>query len=318
MTRTAAPDLWRIALTAEAETQAAYAAALEEICDSISAFESTPGGPWRVEGIATVEPDRAALAARLGAAAASAGRAVPQPEIEPMPQIDWLAENRRSFPPLRAGRYFIYGSHFRGEVPAGARAVTLDAGIAFGSGEHATTRGCLLALDRHGRSTPVRRALDVGCGSGILAIAMAKTWPLRAVASDIDRGSVGVAAENVRRNAVAARVETVFSNGLARVRPRRGYDLVVANILAHPLCRLAGEICAAVRPGGTLVLSGLLAGQESEVRAAYRARGLVLVRRIAIDGWHTLILRRGQKRKRRPVAPARGDGRRLCVDSVAG
>lgn len=318
MTQAPSFDLWRVALTADGATQAAYAAALEEICDSISAFESKPGGPWRIEGIATVEPDRVALAARLALAAASTNGAVPPLEIEPMPQIDWLAENRRSFPPLKAGRYFIYGSHYQGAVPAGARAVTLDAGIAFGSGEHATTRGCLLALDSLGRRTPVRRALDVGCGSGILAIAMAKTWPLRAVASDIDRNSVGVAAENVRRNAVARRVETVFSNGLARVRPRRGYDVVVANILARPLCRLAGEIGAAVRPGGTLVLSGLLAGQESEVRAAYRARGLVLERRIAIDGWHTLILRRGQKRKRRSVAPFGGDDRRLSVGRVAG
>jgi ribosomal protein L11 methyltransferase len=311
-------DLWRIALVADAASQAAYAAALEEICDSISAFESKPGGAWRIEGLATVEPDRIALAARLAVASAETNRAVPPLDIERMPQIDWLAENRRSFPPLKAGRYFIYGSHYQGEVPAGAHAVTLDAGIAFGSGEHATTRGCLLALDRHGRRASVRRALDVGCGSGILAIAMAKTWPLQAVASDIDRASVRVAAENARRNAVAGRVETLFSNGLARVRPRRGYDVVVANILARPLCRLAGDISAAVRPGGTLILSGLLAGQESEVRAAYRVRGLVLVRRIAIDGWHTLILRRGQKRKRRSVAPVKGDDRRLFVDPVAG
>ncbi len=288
------PDLWRIALAADARTQAAYAAALEEVAESISAFESKPGGPWRIEALTTVEPDAAVLAERLAHAAASVSAAAPEIEIAPLPQVDWLAENRRSFPPLAVGRYFVYGSHYAGAVPAGAHAVTLDAGIAFGSGEHATTRGCLLALDRLARRRRVRRALDVGCGSGILAIGMARSWPARIVASDIDRDSVRVAAENVRRNTVGSRVRVGWSDGLARVRPRRGYDVVVANILARPLCRLAGAIAGAVLPGGTVILSGLLAGQESEVRAAYRGRGLTLDRRIAIDGWHTLIFRRGR------------------------
>lgn len=290
----AANDLWRIALAGDARNQAAYAAALEEVAESISAFESKPGGPWRIEALTTTQPDAAALNARLAAAAASVGCAPPDIEIGKMPQVDWLAENRRAFPPLRVGRFFVYGSHYAGTVPAGARVVTLDAGIAFGSGEHATTRGCLLALDRLARSKTVRMALDVGCGSGILGIAIARSWPARVVASDIDRDSVRVARENVQRNAVGAQVDVGWSDGLARVRPRRGYDVVVANILARPLCRLAGDITRAVRPGGTVILSGLLAGQESEVRAAYRSRGLMLDRRIAIDGWHTLIFRRGR------------------------
>src|SRR5690606_26571386 len=138
------------------------------------------------------------------------------------PRVDWLAENRRAFPPLRAGRYFIYGSHYQGDAPAGARRVMLDAGIAFGSGEHATTRGCLLALDRHARRRRVRRALDLGCGSGILAIAIARSWPARVVATDIDRNAVRVATENVSRNAVGGRVRVRWSDGLSRVRPRRG------------------------------------------------------------------------------------------------
>jgi ribosomal protein L11 methyltransferase len=205
-----------------------------------------------------------------------------------------MSRRRHSKSPLAVGRYFVYGSHYAGAVPAGAHAITLDAGIAFGSGEHATTRGCLLALDRLARRRRVRRALDVGCGSGILAIGIARSWSARVVASDIDRDSVRVAAENVRRNAVGRRVRVGWSDGLARVRPLRGYDVVVANILARPLCRLAGAIAGAVSPGGTVILSGLLAGQESEVRAAYRCRGLKLDRRIAIDGWRTLIFRRGR------------------------
>jgi ribosomal protein L11 methyltransferase len=286
--------LWRIVLAADARSQAAFAAALEDIVLSISAFEAKKNGAWRIEALTDAEPDASDIAGRLTAAAESVGASVPEIEIAPMPQVDWLAENRRSFPPLAVGRYFVYGSHYTGSVPAGARVVTLDAGIAFGSGEHATTRGCLLALDQLARARRVRRALDVGCGSGILAIGIARSWPARVVASDIDRDSVRVASENVRRNAAGRQVRVGWSDGLARVRPRSGYDVVVANILARPLCRLAGAIAGAVAPGGTVILSGLLAGQESEVRTAYRGRGLKLVRRIAIDGWHTLIFRRGR------------------------
>ena len=292
---TTGSQLWRIALQSDARGQAAYAAALEKIAESISAFESAPGGAWRIEALTTIEPDGEEIRARLADAAAALGATAPGIEIGPMPKVDWLAENRRAFPPLAVGRYFVFGSHYGGAVPSGARPIELDASIAFGSGEHATTRGCLLALDRLARARRARRVLDVGCGSGILAIGAARSWPARVVASDIDRDSVRLAAENMRRNAVADRVKVLRSDGLARVRPLRGYDVVLANILARPLCRLAGPIGRAVRQGGTVILSGLLAGQESEVRSAYRARGLRLSRRIPIGGWHTLVFRRGRK-----------------------
>lgn len=293
MTQTA--DIWRITLAADGRSQAAYAAALEEVADSISAFESKPGGAWRIEALTTSEPDGRDIRARLGEAAAALGLRPPEVEIDLMPKVDWLAENRRAFPPLSVGRYFVFGTHYAGAVPAGARAIKLDASIAFGSGEHATTRGCLLALDRLSRARGARRVLDVGCGSGILAIGAARSWPARVTASDIDRDSVRLAAENMRRNGVAARVAVLSSDGLARVRPRRGYDVVLANILARPLRRLSGAIAGAVRPGGTVILSGLLAEQESEVRSAYRGRRLMLSRRIAIAGWHTLVFRRGRQ-----------------------
>lgn len=291
----AASQLWRIALAADGRCQAAYTAALEDLAESVSAFESTPGGAWRIEALTADEPDREAIRIRLAEIAKTHGMAPPEIEIGPMPKVDWLVENRRAFPPLAVGRYFVFGSHFEGAVPSGARPIELDASIAFGSGEHATTRGCLLALDRLARARRVRRVLDIGCGSGILAIGAARSWPARVVASDIDRDSARLAAENMQRNAVAARVKVLRSDGLARVRPRRGYDVVLANILARPLCRLAGPISKAVRAGGTVILSGLLAWQESEVRSAYRARRLTLDRRIPIGGWHTLVFRRGRK-----------------------
>ena len=169
----------------------------------------------------------------------------------------------------------------------------LDAGIAFGSGEHATTRGCLLAIEACVRRRKPRRALDLGCGSAILAIALARAGVARVVASDIDRDSVRIARENLLINGVGRQVRAVVSDGFARLPQRRGFDFVVANILARPLVRLAPELARAVAPHGTLVLSGLLAEQETEVRVAYRRQHLAFVGRRAILGWHTLEFRRG-------------------------
>lgn len=284
--------IWRIAFVANGATQVPFAQAIEDIVDSVSAMEAAPGGPWRVEGLTQTEPDRADISARLKAAADNIGTQPPEIVIERLPDIDWLAENRKSFPPLRVGRFFVYGSHIKEKPPQGVHPIALDAGIAFGSGEHATTKGCLLAIDRLARRLQMRRVLDVGTGSGILAIAAARTWHADIMASDIDRDSVRVAAENMVRNGVA-HVRVRHADGLTKLRGRGRRDLVLANILAKPLCRLARDIARVVRPGGTVVLSGLLAEQEMQVRAAYRAHGLALRGRIAINGWHTLVLRRG-------------------------
>lgn len=286
-------SMWRIALVADGVSQAAYAVAIEAFAQSLSAFESTPGGAWAVEALTEDEPDRIAVEISVAQAAASLGRKPPPVMIEKLPTIDWLAANRRSFPPLAIGRFFVHGSHFEGAPPAGARVIALDAGPAFGSGEHATTSLCLLAIEAIAKRRRMRRVLDLGCGSGILAIGIAKTWkPAGVVAGDIDRDAVRVTVENARRNRVGSAVRVAESDGLRHIAPRRGYDLVVANILARPLCRLAGAIARAVQPGGIVVLSGLLESQETEVRAAYRARGLVLVDRLTRNGWCALLLGR--------------------------
>jgi len=176
--------------------------------------------------------------------------------------------------------------------------LTLDAGMAFGSGEHATTRGCLLAIDRRAHRRPApRRMLDHGCGSGILGIAAAKTWPrCRVAAADIDRDSVWIAAENALHNGVSKRrLRVRWSDGLSRPMRRRHYDLVCANILARPLRRLSRPLARTVRAGGTLVLSGLLAAQGADIVAAYRFQRLALARRLTLDGWLALTFRRPRR-----------------------
>ncbi len=283
---------WRVALVVDALAAPACARALEDLADALSAFEAAPGGPWKIEAIFAAEPDRAEIGARLALAAASLGRPAPAAVIEKLPDIDWVAENQRGFPPLGVGRFWVRGGHVKGAAPGGAWEIALDAGLAFGSGEHATTQGCLIAIEAAAKRRRPRRALDLGCGSAILAIGLARAGARRVLASDIDPDSVAVARENVVRNRVGARVRAVVSDGFARLPRGRRYDVVVANILARPLTRLAGPIARALAPGGTLILSGLLAEQDAEVVAAYRLRRLAVARRLTIRGWRTLVLRR--------------------------
>jgi ribosomal protein L11 methyltransferase len=275
---------WRILIEpGDAASAERAVAALETLVPAVAVFETTPGGSWRVEGFAEALPDRTALAL----VEAMAGPVL----VERMADRNWLAENQASFPPLRVGRFFVHGAHVAGPPPPGTWPILVDATTAFGTGEHATTRGCLTAL----RRLRPRRVLDMGTGTGILAIAAARSGARRVLAADIDRGSVRVARVNLRRNGVAARVVAIESDGyrdrrIARAAP---FDLVFANILARPLALMAPHLARALAPGGAAILSGLLARQEAFVLAAHQAQGLALERRIAVEGWHTLVLRKG-------------------------
>lgn len=294
------PPVWRIAAIVPEPAVDAVASAIEGEAETVSCFLADPRDepgettPWRLLGHARRPPDRAALAARLELACAAGGFAVPDLEIELLPDTDWLTASLQSFPPIAAGRFHVYGSHIKERPPAGRIPLLVDAGAAFGSGEHASTMGCLLALDALLRRRRFRNVLDLGCGSGILAMAAAKASAVRVLATDVDIDAVRVAAANMRRNGVAGLVRTAVSDGYRSraIAARAPYDLIFANILARPLVRMAAPLARHLAPGGIAVLSGLLSRQERLVLAAHRSQGIALAGRIAIDGWTTLILRR--------------------------
>jgi ribosomal protein L11 methyltransferase len=295
--------LWRVVVTASDSDAAAAAADAFSELGAVSAFENTPGGTWHVEGLSSEQPDPGTIAARLALAWLALAGNPPEPRWERVPPTDWLCANQASFPPLAIGRYFIHGSHHAGRVPAGRVGLLIDAATAFGTGEHATTRGCLLVLDAVAQLGRVGSVLDMGTGTGVLAIAAAKTAHRRVVARDIDPESVRVAMHNAKRNGVAGLVAVRRSAGyrdrlVARSAP---YALVMANILARPLTLMARDLGRALAPGGVAILSGLLPWQESLVLSAHRLQRLRLKQRIVIDGWSTLVLARGRPQIFRPV-----------------
>jgi ribosomal protein L11 methyltransferase len=272
----------------------AAAALLDEAAGTVSAFAiDEAAARWQVETYPKAPLLSPELEVRLRLAAAGAGGRLISIVEERLPARDWLAENRRAFPPVRVGRFFVHGSHWRGTPPPGAVAIEIDAATAFGTGEHPSTAGCLLALDALARRHHFRRPLDIGAGSGILAIAAARALHRSVLASDIDPEAARVARHHVRRNGLAGRVRVICAPGYrSRAARRRQYDLIFANILARPLALMARDVAQALAPGGVVILAGLLRRQESIVLAAHRLQRLRLERRIVVDGWSALVLRR--------------------------
>lgn len=248
--------------------------------------EDEDRGLWRIDAFPTSDEEAEALQLRL---AEHPGVTV---KVEVLADADWLAMSLSGLPPVRAGRFFVYGAHDQGRVPSNAVNLKIDAGAAFGTGHHGTTVGCLLAFDELLKRERFERVLDVGCGTGVLAIAAARTGSRVALGTDIDKPSVRIANENARLNRADARF--VYASGLndRRVQAQGPYDLVFANILAPPLVALSQDIKEALRLGGVAILSGLLRTQERRVTAAYLSRGFHLERRIHRDAWSALVLRR--------------------------
>ncbi|HEY4133934.1 MAG TPA: 50S ribosomal protein L11 methyltransferase [Alphaproteobacteria bacterium] len=301
-------QLWRIHLVAPESTYEALEAVLSDF-GSVSAHtgaaepDSAPGDDrpaedWRIEAICESEPDISLVTLALANVAGRIGLQLPEVHIEKLPQVDWLAQNRKGFPPVHAGRFFVHATFDDTPPPPGSLALSIDAGPAFGSGHHDTTRGCLLALDRL-LNLPARpRTLDVGCGSGILALAVAARRKCPVLAVDNDPWAVRTTRENARANGLGRFVTAGLSHGFSRVPHGLRFDLICANILAKPLMRLAPTVARRLAPGGQVILSGLLDRQEAAVRAAYRAQGLHLAARVLTPSkdwgvWPTLVMRRG-------------------------
>jgi ribosomal protein L11 methyltransferase len=214
--------------------------------------------------------------------------------VEAIPDADWVSETQKALPPVRAGRFTIHGSHDRGRIVSKG-AIEIDAGRAFGTAHHGTTRGCLIALDRLSREIRPSAVLDLGAGSGVLAIAAAKAFAHRPLvaAVDLDAIAIDVARENCRKNG-AAHIRLFVGDGAtpALAYEAAPFDVVMANILAKPLLKLAPRLRELTRVGGALILSGLLSGQAREIIARYRSTSFCLIRRRDLEGWATLTLRR--------------------------
>jgi ribosomal protein L11 methyltransferase len=255
---------------------------------AVATFEEA--GAWTVEVYFESSPDQDAVRALIGDLAGDA--ASEGLTFSAVAAGDWIAQSLAGLAPVAVRRFVIHGAHDRHRVLPNRIGVEIEAALAFGTGHHGTTQGCLVALDRILDRKHPRRILDVGCGTGVLAIAAARATRRPVVAGDIDPVSVRLARDNARLN--RALVKVIQANGLSDHRMRAGapFDLVFANILLGPLKQLADPLRRVVAPGGRVVISGLLAGQAKAALAVYRASGLVLERRILLDGWMTLVLMR--------------------------
>ena len=220
--------------------------------------------------------------------------------LAPVPQQDWVRQSLEGLAPVTAGRFFIHGSHDRHRRRPGGIALEIDAGMAFGTGHHGTTEGCLLALDHILKRRTPQAILDVGCGTGVLAIAAAKATGRPALASDIDPEAVRVTLGNAALNGVKPLVSTFVAAGLShpRIAAAAPYDLIFANILARPLVALSTGLSRALAAGGELILSGLTLEQMRWIEATYQSRGLALEARICRGNWASLVFTRPEKRKR--------------------
>ena len=282
----------------EADQVAGFETVFSELLDaSATAHLRDGGGDWLIESLFVEAPDPAIVADLLAPVFAACGHAVVATVIAPLEQRDWLAENRAAFPPRRIGRFWIHGGHVETPPPPTSWPLLVEAAQAFGSGTHPTTEGCLRAAEAILRRDRRRgwQVLDMGCGSAILGLGFLRARPsARLVLADNDGVAVRTAAQNARINGLPRRqVNAVLSQGYAHptVRNGRPYDLIFANILAGPLCDMAGDQMAALAPDGWLILSGILNSQAVMVERRYTSSGARAVSRLRIGEWTTLVMR---------------------------
>jgi len=247
---------------------------------------------WMVEAYYEIEPEKARIEQAIAPLAQELGLPLPDVTVEALPDINWVAKSLEGLPPIETDRFFVHGTHDTYKLPAARISLLVDAGEAFGTGHHGTTLGCLRFIEQEcKRRTPVN-ALDLGCGTGLLAIATAKLTGRLVLASDIDPIATRVTRDNARANKVHPLIKAVTAKGFEHPDLKSGgpYDLIIANILARPLAQLAPDIEGHLARKGALILSGILHEQEQMVLSAYRAQGLTLSDRLRIDEWVTLRL----------------------------
>lgn len=304
-------SLWKLSFTVPYEATETFSDVLEaaiwpEVL-AVSTTEAEPGssplvktasewneveahGLWRVEALYAEEPEEDAVRELIARAETQAGAKAEGVHVDPVPDEDWVTRSLEGLEPVRAGRFFVYGSHDAEKVPAGAIPLLVDAGQAFGTGHHETTAGCLEYVSELVRPGVPLNVLDIGTGTGVLAIAVAKLARVNVLASDIDPVAVEVTKANAKANGVGPFITALTAKGFGHpdLRARAPYDLIIANILARPLVSLAPAFRAHLRPGGTLILSGTLRRQENMVAGAMRMQGLKLVSRKPKGDWVTL------------------------------
>ncbi|HAC59102.1 MAG TPA: 50S ribosomal protein L11 methyltransferase [Rhodobiaceae bacterium] len=304
-------SLWKLSFTVPYEATETFSDVLEaaiwpEVL-AVSTTEAEPGssplvktasewneveahGLWRVEALYAEEPEEDAVRELIARAETQAGAKAEGVHVDPVPDEDWVTRSLEGLEPVRAGRFFVYGSHDAEKVPAGAIPLLVDAGQAFGTGHHETTAGCLEYVSELVRPGVPLNVLDIGTGTGVLAIAVAKLARVNVLASDIDPVAVEVTKANAKANGVGPFITALTAKGFGHphLRARAPYDLIIANILARPLVSLAPAFRAHLRPGGTLILSGTLRTQENMVAGAMRMQGLKLVSRKPKGDWVTL------------------------------
>ena len=290
--------LWQINLTVQDQPEV-----FVEMLDAASDAETTSmhrdedDRPWLIMIITMTEPDPAQVQFAIDQACAITGEEVIEHNITKLPDINWLAENRKSFPPLDIGRFWIYGNYVTDPVPHGKTGIKIDAGEAFGSGTHGTTHGCIMMLEKHCPDRPNLKIADIGCGSGILAMAAAKLHPTATIiAVDNDQIAVNVAAENTVMNDVGF-IKTACAEGYQHdlVSSHAPYDVILANILPTPLIEMSQDAAAALADGGIIILSGLTESHREKVVTAHEKLGLSLVDSFAYNDWVALVMRKGGK-----------------------
>jgi ribosomal protein L11 methyltransferase len=291
-------NLWLLNFSVPAQVAEFIGEALGKDAVAVTVLAPPRHARAQIEAIYDHEPDSAGMTAKLAVLAALFGLSAPDFTIRAAPNLDWLKKVAADFPPLKIARWTVHGALHRNKVPNRLYALQIDATNAFGTGEHPTTRGCLLMLDCVLKSGfRPRRMADIGCGSGILAMGCVQAARAVAVAVDLDPDSVQIAKGNVRRGGLGTKIRVGLGRGYVSplVRGAAPYDLIMANIFARPLCQMAKDLKKNLHPGGVAILSGLLTAQANGVIAAHRRHGLSLMKHKKLGEWSVLAFRRPQR-----------------------